>query len=59
METEKRKIVQRNVIGKVIAEKIIKKGETPNDKLLNMLLYKDIVLVEGDSITIEVEEGGL
>ena len=53
---KKRKIVQRNAAGKVIAEKIIKKGETPSDKLLNMLLCKDIVLIEGDSIAVEVEE---
>lgn len=49
------KLVHRNKDGKVILEKIVKRSESPSDRLLNMLLCKDIVLIEGDTITVEEE----
>lgn len=52
----KRMIVQRNKAGKAIARRVIKSGESPTDVLLNMLLCKDIVLLDGDSIAVESED---
>lgn len=49
------KLVHRNKDGKVLLEKIVKRGESPSDRLLNLLLNKDIVLIEGDTVTVEEE----
>ncbi len=49
-------IVQRDLNGHTVVSKTVKEGETPTDRLLNMLLCKDIILTEGDVIAVETEE---
>jgi len=49
------KLVHRNKDGKVLVEKIVKRSESPSDMLLSMLLCKDIVLIEGDTVAVEEE----
>ena len=52
----KLKIVHRNRDGRVFRSQLVKDSESASDRLLNMLLSKDIVLLEGDTVTVEVVE---
>lgn len=51
----KQTIVQYNKDGRVIRQIPVKTNETPSDRLLNALLNKDIVLIDGDTVSVEAE----
>lgn len=52
----KLKIVHRNRDGRIFRSQLVKDSESASDRLMNMLLSKDIVLLEGDTVTVEVVE---